>query len=428
MHRPYSFISLISVLLACACTSSTSTPESAGGGGSSDGGRAGSGGAPPTSGGAGGSSGASGGGASGGTAGTAGRGAGGDDSSGGGQGATGGAVFEAGTADANADTGVVIGDPGSVGDGDITLSPPYNPHPDVLVRPENPHGKVYEFSLPSQGTLFDGLDKTLSAPHQHTFTRAVRVYVPKQYVEGTAAPFMVVQDGDGFVTDVQNSLDNLIAAKKVPVMLAVFVNNGGDDGQDSERGLEYDTMSDRYSRFIDTDVLPAAEKDPGIAADHANLRFTDDPDGRSTYGCSSGGAAALTQGWFTPDRYRRIVTYSGTFVDQQDGQGVKAPEEAQYPLGAWEYHSDPGLIANSPVKPLRVFLNANENDLQLDAQFNDMHHEWLVANQRTAAALKAKGYHYRFVYAKGVGHCDGGVRKATLPDTLEWMWRGYPIK
>src|SRR5262249_12421738 len=155
---------------------------------------------------------------------------------------------------------------------------------------------------------------------------------------------------------------------------------------DSERGLEYDTMSDRYSRFIDTNVLPAAQKDAAIKSAYPNLKFTDNPEGRSTYGCSSGGAAALTQGWFTPDKYRRIVTYSGTFVDQQDGQGVKAPEEATYPLGAWEYHSGQQLIANNPVKPLRVFLNVNENDNNLDAQFMDMHHNWITANKLTAAA------------------------------------------
>ena len=310
------------------------------------------------------------------------------------------------------------------------MSPPYKPHPDVLQQAANPHGKVYGLKLPSEGTLFDGLDKTLAQENQHSFVRDVRVYIPKQYVNGTAAAFMVVQDGADYVTDVQNTLDNLIASKKVPILLAVFVNDGGGDGQDSERGLEYDTMSDRYSRFIDTNVLPAVQKDVAIKGDYPDLKFTDNPEGRSTYGCSSGGAAALTQGWFTPDKYRRIVTYSGTFVSQQDLKGTQAPEAAAYPLGAWEYHSSQMLIANKPVKPLRVFLHVGENDQNLnsDPRFNDTYHDWIAANQLTAAALKAKGYHYRFVYAKGTGHCDHDVRLATLPDTLEWMWQGYPIQ
>jgi iron(III)-enterobactin esterase len=331
------------------------------------------------------------------------------------------ASVDVGHPDANR-TGFKACDPGTKGDGDITISPPYAPHPDVLWKANNPHGKVYSFILASLGTLFEGLDNTLANPH--TFMREVRVYVPKQYVDGTPAPFMVVQDGDSFLSDVQNTLDNLIAAKKIPVMLAVFVNNGGGDLQGSERSLEYDTMSERYSRFVDTNVLPAAQMNAGITADYPNLKFTDDPDGRLTYGCSSGGAAALTQGWFTPNKYRRIVTYSGTFVHQQDG---KAPEGQRYPLGAWEYHSSQNLIGNSPAKPLRIFLNVNENDLNWDSMFGDMQHNWIIANQRTAAALKRKGYHYRFVYAKSASHCDIGVRKATLPDTLQWMWQGYPI-
>src|SRR6185295_134994 len=134
--------------------------------------------------------------------------------------------------------------------------------------------------------------------------------------------------------DIRNSIDNLVATKRLPKLIAIFVNNGGGDSKGSERGLEYDTMSDAYSRFIDTEVLPAVLADTALKTAYPNFRLTDNPDGRSTYGCSSGGAAALIQGWFTPDKYRRIVTYSGTFVDQQDSVGVKAPEEAQYPLGA----------------------------------------------------------------------------------------------
>lgn len=326
------------------------------------------------------------------------------------------------------DAAATVSDPGTEGDGDIVLNPPYTAHPDVLAKANVPHGKVYKFSLPSKGTLFEGLDKSLAPANQKLFSREVQLYVPKQYVDGKAAPFMVVQDGGGYVQDVTTALDNLIAAKKLPVMLAVFVDNGGSDGQDSQRGLEYDTMSDRYARFIDRDVLPAAKNLAAVKVDHPNLKFTDDPEGRSSYGCSSGGAAALTQGWFAPDRYRRIVTYSGTFVAQQDNQGVKAPEAAAYPWGAWEYHSDQSLLQNSPKKPLRIFMHVGENDLNLDARFGDQRHNWMVANQRTAAALKQKGYHYRFVFAKGTGHCDANVRRATLPDTLTWMWRGFPIE
>ncbi len=108
-----------------------------------------------------------------------------------------------------------------------------------------------------------------------------------------------------------------------------------------------------------------------------------------------------------------------------DLQDDDAPEEMTYPLGSWEYHSN--LIPGSPAKQLRVFLAASQMDNHyLDAE--STHFNWLLANQHMAAALKAKNYHCRFVYAKGAGHCDAKVRRQTLPDTLRWMWRGYPIE
>jgi enterochelin esterase-like enzyme len=181
-------------------------------------------------------------------------------------------------------------------------------------------------------------------------------------------------------------------------------------------------MGDRYARFINEEVLPAVIANSAVKAAYPNLKFTTNPEGRAAMGCSSGGAAALTMAWFRPDLFHRVITYSGTFVNQQTTTQVEA---MTYPDGAWDYHSDLALIMNNPRKDLRVFLNANQNDNGATAPESGKHN-WLMANQRTAAALKAKGYHDRFIYALGVGHCDGGVRSSTLADTLVWTWRGYP--
>ena len=138
-------------------------------------------------------------------------------------------------------------------------------------------------------------------------------------------------------------------------------------------------------------------------------------------GCSSGGAAALNMGWFRPDLFRRLITYSGTFVDQQDDD---AAEEAQYPLGAWEYHSSMKLIEHSEKKPLRIFTHVSEQDNGANSP-EASYHNWVMANQRTADALKARGYNYRFVFSKASKHCDRRVLEHTLADTLVWTWRGY---
>jgi iron(III)-enterobactin esterase len=198
----------------------------------------------------------------------------------------------------------------------------------------------------------------------------------------------------------------------------VFVDNGGGDSKGSERGLEYDTVSAKYADFIEAEVLPAVKANDEIAAAYPNLEFIDNPEGRGTLGCSSGGAAAFTMGWFRPDKYRRLITYSGTFVDQQDDD---APTEEMYPFGAWDYHE--WVIEESERLPLRVFLHVSDNDLNFG---DDGHHNWMEANQNMATVLGAKGYHYRFVWANNANHCDYKVFQQTFPDTMEWMWRASP--
>jgi enterochelin esterase-like enzyme len=318
-----------------------------------------------------------------------------------------------------------VGDPGTMGDGNLMIMPPYGTQPDLTDK-GNPKGKSFHFVMSSATSMFyKGDDPTLLAANMHTFMRAVDVYVPAAYKDGTPAPVLVIQDGPGELSLVRNALDNLTISKdparKLPAFVVVAIANGGGDGRGSERGLEYDTMSGKYADFVTMEVLPAVIADANVKAAFPGLSFTDNPEGKATLGCSSGGAAALSMGWFRPNLFRRIITYSGTFVAQQNST---APEAAMFPDGAWDYHSNLMLIQNSPVKPLRVFNNCNQNDLGATNPDTGMHN-WVTANMRTAAALQAKGYHNRFVYAAGVGHCDYNVQTSTLADTLVWMWQGY---
>src|ERR1041385_5648583 len=144
--------------------------------------------------------------------------------------------------------------------------------------------------------------------HPAPYPRRVAVYVPKQYVPGTAAPFIVGADGPDKL--LFTALDALIARKRVPVMIAISIGNGGGDAQGSERGLEYDTMSGRYAEFVEKEVLPLVEK-------QYNVKLTKDPEGRATMGGSSGGSCALAMAWDHPELYHRVLTFSGTYVNQQ---------------------------------------------------------------------------------------------------------------
>jgi len=227
----------------------------------------------------------------------------------------------------------------------------------------------------------------------------------------TAAPtpFIVVQDGASatYRNSTPPIVENLILQKRIPSMVAVMVHNGGGDAQGSERGLEYDTVSGRYTEFIETEVLPRITKDYGIA-------FTKDPNQRATMGGSSGAACAFTMAWFHPELYRRVLSYSGTFVNQQ------SPQNPESPRGAWEYHAT--LIPNSPPKPIRVWMHVSERDNGY-TQAEETWHNWVLANERMAAALKAKGYKYQYVYSQDSGHTEGAVIRHTLPEAMEWLWK-----
>ncbi len=309
-------------------------------------------------------------------------------------------------------------------DGNFILGPTHPPAPE-LTGTAITQGKVVEFTMSSADSkIFPGIardPKTFGAPdpadpaklvvttsHPAPYTRRVAVYIPSQYVAGTAAPFIVGADGPDRLSFA--ALDHLIGEKRVPVMIAISIGNGSGDAQGSERGLEYDTMSGKYAEFVESEVLPLVEKNCGV-------KLTKDPEGRATMGGSSGGSCALIMAWYHPELFRRVLTYSGTFVNQQ------WPPSAETPHGAWEFHEH--LIPNSPAKPLRIWMEVGDRDLLNPNIMRDGMHDWVGANEDMARVLAAKGYHYQFVFAQNAGHVDQGVKRETLPEALEWLWHGY---
>ena len=313
--------------------------------------------------------------------------------------------------------------PNAANESNLTIGPEYRIDPDLTDK-GNPKGKRFEFTMKlADSRIFPGTDATLDSKKKVNESRKIFVYVPAAYKDGTEAPILVMHDGPSNLELVSRALDNLTIStdpkRKLPAFIAISVQNGGNDGKGSQRGLEYDTMSDRLARFINDEVLPAVLNNADIKAAYPKIAFSKDPWQRGAMGCSSGGAAALSMGWFRPDLFRRLITYSGTFVDQQDDD---APEEKDYPYGAWEYHSSMKLIEKTEKKPLRIFTHVSEFDLRANDP-EETQHNWVMANNRTAAALKAAGYDYRYVFSKATKHCDGKVFQHTLADTLVWMWR-----
>src|SRR5882757_5140532 len=222
-------------------------------------------------------------------------------------------------------------------EGNFIIGPTHAPAPETLAKEGVPRGTTTSFILSSKESVIynpglirddpagctngsimvattapgDKSNMVVTTSHPGTWTRTIDVYVPAQYVRGAEAPFIVVGDGgSNAYKDPATTLDNLIAERRVPPMIAIQVGNGGQDAQGSQRGREYDAVSGIYTQFIEREVFPLVEQ-------NANVKLTKNPDGRATMGLSSSGAAAFTMAWFHPDLYHRVLAFSTTMVNQQ---------------------------------------------------------------------------------------------------------------
>ena len=314
--------------------------------------------------------------------------------------------------------------------GNYVIGPDYQPAPERKASKDVPKGKVTQFTIDSKTTkllnpgiarkVFGTVDpknpKTLIVEtHEIDYTRKITVYVPAQYKAGSVAPFMISHDGPQGKPDqtISNTLDNLIAEERIPPMIFIQIANGGGDAQGHQRGKEYDTMSCLFAEYIETEVLPLVEKNCAV-------KLTKDPDARAVMGSSSGGSAALIMAWYRTDLYHRVLTTSGTFVNQQ------WPFDPKTPGGAWDFHDK--LIPNSEKKPIRLFLAVGDHDLLNPNVMRDDMHDWVEANHRMAKVLKAKGYEYQYLFCQNSGHGIGNAKTQFLPHAIEWVWHGYQKK
>ena len=250
-----------------------------------------------------------------------------------------------------------------------------------------PQGKITHGTWKS--TIFEGT------------IREYWVYVPAQYDGKTPAAVMVFQDGHSYVAEkggfrVPVVFDNLIAKGEMPVTVGIFLNPGHKSEtlpkpgweQKDNRSVEYDTLSDRYARFVIEEILPEVGK---------TVKLTEDPEGRAICGISSGGICAFTVAWERPDAFRKVLSHVGSFTNIRGGDRY------------------PGMIRKTKNKDIRVFLQEGAADL------DNEHGNWPLGNQQMAKALAFKKYDYRFEY--GDGAHNGKHGGAILPDSLRWLWR-----
>ncbi len=261
----------------------------------------------------------------------------------------------------------------------------YKLGPDSMVKEGVPKGTVKQMPAWTDSKIYPGT------------TRDWWIYVPSQYKAETPAHVMVFCDGSGFVKDdgnfrVPTVFDNLIASGQMPVTIGIFINPGVFPAADpkakprSNRSFEYDSLGNLYARFLIEEILPAVKKD---------YNLTNNPDHRAICGNSSGGICAFTVAWERPDAFRKVVSHIGSFTNIR---------------GGYVY---PALLRKTDKKPLKVFLEDGENDL--DNQFGN----WPLANQDMAAALKFAGYDYQFIMGKGTHNTKHAG--SIFPETLRWI-------
>jgi enterochelin esterase family protein len=275
-----------------------------------------------------------------------------------------------------------------------SAAPKWQPHPDAVPRDDVPHGTVRQ--MPAwQSKIFPGT------------TREWAIYVPAQYKSDEPAALMVFQDGHSYqdVTGrwrVPVVFDNLIARGEMPPTVAVFINPGNDPSKGkpqsrwraSNRSYEYDSLGDRYARFLLEEILPEVEK---------HYRISADPEQRAICGASSGGICSFTVAWERPESFRKVLSTIGSFTNLRGGNVY------------------PSLIRKSEPKPLRVYLADTSGDI------DNVAGSWPWANQLMNSALQYMGYDVRFDWAEGYGH-NADYASGRFPDALRWLWRKEPYQ
>jgi enterochelin esterase family protein len=284
---------------------------------------------------------------------------------------------------------------------DSSLSAPtagdYELGPDSHAQEGVPRGEVRKYSF-TNSTIYPGT------------VRDYWVYVPAQYNAGLPAAVMIFQDGGSYVNVNSNGqyrvpivFDNLIAKKEMPVTIGIFITPGAKGVEDydylksrdaNNRSFEYDSLGDRYARFLMDEMLPEISK---------KYNLTKDPEGRAIGGTSSGAICAFNVAWERPDQFRKVISCIGSYTDIRGG------------------HVFPKLVRENQKKPVRIFL---EDTLHDNPRPDNPNRDWHVQNVAMLAALTEKGYDVKHSFAEGT-HSDshGG---SIMPEMLRWIWRDYP--
>jgi enterochelin esterase-like enzyme len=267
-------------------------------------------------------------------------------------------------------------------------------NPDSYPQPGVPHGKLSE-------------KKTLNSTIYPGMSADYWVYVNSGADMTRGAPVMVWQDGQDIAGPqdlvrlrLQIVTDNLVYKKLIPPMVHVLIapGSGGEAEGTRMRSIQYDTVSDRFSKYLLQEILPDVQK---------TYKLRSDAYSRAISGASSGAIAAFNVAWYRPDQFSRVMSQIGSYVALQ-----------------WhpEQNLDGGYIVSTkvrrePKKNIRVWLSDGANDMETNPG------SWPLNNIMLANALKLRGYDFHFRFGEGMH--SSAQAALDLPETLVWLWRDY---
>jgi len=219
-------------------------------------------------------------------------------------------------------------------------------------------------------------------------SRPLAVYTPPGYRYSAGPyPLLIVLDGSAYqgMIPLPAILDNLIAAGRIPPVIAVLV--GRLDAPEREWDLG---CNPAFSGFLALEVLPWMRQRYPVTADPARTVVA---------GSSLGGLAAVCAAVAHPERLGTVLSQSGSF--------------SWKPEGAHRSEWVARLLGAERRLPVRFVLDAGLLETWPSAAGSP---SLLDANRRVRDVLRAKGYDVRYTeVAGGHGHANW---QATLPEEL----------
>jgi enterochelin esterase family protein len=268
------------------------------------------------------------------------------------------------------------------------------PQPWLVAKPGIPEGRLEKHTIKSAIQKVD---------------RPISVYTPASYKsDGPPNALLVLFDGEDLPADSYQltTLNNLIAASKIPATVAVFVDNV------PRRRLVDLVANPEFADFMAKELVPWIRSRYNVTKDQKQVVLT---------GYSAGGLASTYVALRHPEVFGNVLSLSGAYwwsFEHHGGVcGPRCPDSAGRGGDSFNDATTEGnfLVKDflaSPKLPLRFYLAAGAFERDLEGTGGNI----LEGTRHLRDVLRAKGYDVH--YQQFVGGHDGVSWRGLLADGL----------